>query len=197
MVCSTSKNEHKKMSNHLNVTNQVTMRRAKIKNGHTKNGYGKREFFFANLYEDVSCVCGFFLVCFWRGNSPETRKLYAIRFMCNIWSFAACVNHVCNHKSHAIWMHKTEESGLSFRCFTAHSTHSLTHSTMVLLPHIFNFDYIIYFFHATRFWISFFVILRARTCMFVEMINCDSLPATCNVAFRLRTDPNWLRASHQ
>lgn len=85
-----------------------------------------------------TCVVFFFLS---KENSPETRKLYALWLWYNVWSFATCVNHVCNHKSHAIWMHKTEESRLSFRYFILY-----TYTKIILLPHIFNFDFIIIFF---------------------------------------------------
>lgn len=119
-------------------------------------------------------------------NTPETEYVRCtLNGLCNVWSFAACINHLCNHKSNAVWMHKTVESRLSFRC-----------TRVVLLSHIFNFDFMIHSFRAfffrilantheedgneivARFQLFLLVISRFVRAyvyfFFLEMINCDS-----------------------
>lgn len=105
------------------TTNQVTMRRmSEAKYVDTKTGYGKG---FEYIFVGWKCV--FFC-------SRIHLRRWCMNCSCNVWSFAACINHVYNHKSNAVCLHETVESRLSFRWHKS--------TKIVLLSHIFSFDFI-------------------------------------------------------
>lgn len=82
--------------------------RKKNQSGH-KNWIRKRFWIYAKTWQ---CRICFFSSC----EQIYTWDIWCMVHGCNVWSFAACINHLYNHKSHAIWMHKTVELRLSFRC---------------------------------------------------------------------------------
>lgn len=163
-------------------------------------------------------ICLRFIVCrlfFSLSKKKNTWRIFTwdakIVFLCscNVWSFVACINHLRNHKSatlfecikHTEWdtnTHREREIEVKFPVLKC------APSEIVLLSHIFNFDFItrFFFFFGTHFpslpcsfrrlrvahvysthFCTIFVIstgvlldVRMRGRVFVEMINCDIIP---------------------
>lgn len=180
-------------------TNQVTMRREQKKiKAVTKTGYGKG---FECMYAKM---CQLFLFRARAGANIHLRFLASVcvLYAGNVWSFVACINHLYNHKSHAVWMHK-KGNGIEVK-FPVHTRDHHTSNEMVLLPHIFNFDLCSFYSFFYSFCISewkvydvsscsllsqdFALTLRPNVCL-LEMINWIRIH-TCNLQCSIAT-PYW------